>query len=100
MIWIDRTAVLFRLVGVIGALVAIAEYRKHRSPWAIVSGALCAIGAIVPWFWSAVPGVLKSWLYPNTKPGIIVSFFLNVGPWVYLLPRVLPEPRKPKQKRK
>lgn len=98
MVWIDRAAVLFRLVGVVGAFAGIALYRKHRNPWAIVAAVACAIGAIVPFYWDMVPGMLKSWLYPNTKNGIIVSFFLNIGPWIYLLPRVLPEPRPAKRK--
>ncbi len=95
MAWIDRAAQLFQMLGLIGVGLGIYVFVKNRSPWAAIAVVSCLVGLIAPLYVFEIPNItLKNLLYPNTKTGIGVSFLLNVGPWIYLLPNALPDLKK------
>lgn len=101
MIWVDRLAELFWVVSLVGAGLGIYVISKSRSSWAYLATFLCVAGFILPMYGVyLVPDQFESWLLPVTKPGIVVSFFLSVGPWFYLLPQALPEPKRTRRRKR
>lgn len=101
MVWVDRLAELFWMLALVGFGLSVYLFMKGtRSYWVFVSAVSCLLAIILPIYGVyLLPVRLESWLLPVTKQGIVVAFFMSVGPWFYLLPQALPEPKRPRRKR-
>lgn len=89
--WIATAVQLSQFFGFTGIVLGIYVYSKTRNIWTVVATLLCAVGFIAPFFGVDVP--LYQVLYPHSYHGVAISYLLTVGPWFYLLPFTVPQPK-------